>query len=143
VSGFLADVAGAALPVAIALLVLTAAARGALWAGLDQATQRLAREYLAPLGNWCLIALAAYTVALVGAGEVSALSLGLALILGGAAVLLRLAPARAEKRAAAPAPAPAVPAPAAPATPPPTPAGALWTGPVNDDPSQRVGLWSH
>ena len=44
------DVARAALPVAVALLVFAAFARGVLWAQIDDpAAERVAREYAEPL----------------------------------------------------------------------------------------------
>jgi hypothetical protein len=153
----MSNVAHASLPVAVALLVFAAAARAVIWAQVDDpVAQRLAREYLEPLSTWCLVALAVHAAALGAAGELGALSLGLAVLLGAAAFLLRSLP---EERAAAPAAprpaAPAVPAtPAAPATPRPAapavpatpatptaapPADSLW---ADDESRPRVGLWS-
>ena len=90
-SAFLGDVASAALPVAIALLLAAAAACGVLWVEVDGArAQRQARLYLEPLSTWCLIALAVYVVAHITAGGsllVLFLPLGLAVL----AALLRSA----------------------------------------------------
>ena len=64
------DAARAALPVAVALLVFAAFARGVLWAQIDDpAAERIAREYAEPLATWCLIALAAHVLALTAAGD--------------------------------------------------------------------------
>src|SRR5262245_41555761 len=97
------DVAHAALPVAVALLVFTGAARAVLWSQVDDPyAQRLAREYVEPLSTWCLGALAVYAVALLLAGDLGVLSLGLTLILAAAAFALRSLPATpAESRAPA------------------------------------------
>ena len=95
--------ARAALPVAIALLVLTAAARAVLWMRIDE-LQGVARQYIEALGTWCLIALATYMLAASAAGDAGALSLAVSLALGAAAMLLRSAPEpspRPEPRAAA------------------------------------------
>jgi hypothetical protein len=90
-SAFFDHVASAALPVAIALLIATAAACGVLWADVHNAqAQRRARLYLEPLGTWCLIALATYVVAHIAAGGgllILFLPLGLAVL----AALLRSA----------------------------------------------------
>jgi flagellar biosynthesis component FlhA len=90
-NAFLGHVASAALPVALALLIATAAACGVLWAEVqNEQAQRLARLYLEPLGTWCLIALAIYVVAHIAAGGgllILFLPLGLAIL----AVLLRSA----------------------------------------------------
>jgi hypothetical protein len=118
-TAFLHDVARAALPVAIGLLTCAAAARAVLWSGFDDAqAQRLARQYLAPLCTWSLIALGTHVLALGAAGEASVLSLLLPLSLGAAAVLLRTAPERDTEAATAEpaprratAPRPATPAP--------------------------------
>jgi len=154
-TAFMHDVARAALPVAIGLLVCALAAAAVLWSRFDDAqAQRLARQYLEPLSTWCLVALATHTLALGAAGEASVLSLVLPLALGAAAVLVRTAadssprpaPAPAEpvkRRAAAP------PAPPPPAThaPPATPTAAhpsapLWADPADDESATRSGLWS-
>jgi hypothetical protein len=138
VSGFFHDVARASLPVAIGLLVLTAVARGLLESQLEHVRARaVARQYLAPLSTWCLIAIATYTVALLAAGDAGALSLALALAIGAAALLLR-SPDEAPREAEA-APAEREPRPAAPA---PAPAGSLWGAALDDEPARRGGLWS-
>jgi hypothetical protein len=120
VSAFFADVASAALPVAIALLIAAAAACAVLWAEVDSPrAQRQARLHLEPLSTWCLIALATYVVAHIAAGGgllILFLPLGLAIL----AALLRSAdetgePPPEESLAAPPAPVPA-----------PAPAGTLW-----------------
>jgi hypothetical protein len=88
-SGLMHDVARAALPVAIGLLLLAAAARALLAAPVEDApARRLARLCLEPLSTWCLAALAVYAVALGAAGEMSGGSLVLALALGAAAAAL-------------------------------------------------------
>jgi hypothetical protein len=125
-SAFFADVASAALPVAIALLVAAAAACGVLWIEVDNArARRLARLYLEPLGTWCLIALATYVVAHIAAGGgllILFLPLGLAIL----AVLLRSADETGE-----PPPEPEPEPLAAPVAPPaPAPTGTLWARPV-------------
>jgi hypothetical protein len=120
-SAFFGDVASAALPVAIALLLAAAAACGALWVELDNArAQRQARLYLEPLSTWCLLALAVYVVAHIVAGGsllVLFLPLGLAVL----AAVLRSADETQEEEATAPPPEEQPLAPVAPAT-----AGTLW-----------------
>jgi len=152
-TAFMHDVARAALPVAIGLLVCAAAAAAVLWSRFDDAqAQRLARQYLEPLSTWCLVALATHTLALGAAGEASVLSLVLPLALGAAAVLVRTAadpsprpaPAEPMKRRAA---APAAPPPPATHAPPATPTAAhpaapLWADPADDESATRSGLWS-
>jgi uncharacterized membrane protein len=81
------DIARAALPVAVALLILAVAARTVLWVKIDDYTTRLARDYVEPLASWCLIALMVYALARVAAGEGSALALALPLVLGVVALL--------------------------------------------------------
>ena len=89
-SSFMHDVARASLPVAVALLIFTAAARGALWAQIDDVrAQRIARRYLEPLSTWCLVAVATYLFALSAAGDGGLLPFVLPVGLGVAAVLLR------------------------------------------------------
>jgi hypothetical protein len=145
-SALMHDVARAALPVAIGLLILAVTARVALSAGLDDdRARRLAAQYLEPLATWCLVALATYAVALGLAGEAGVLSVAVALALGAAAMALRVsgetteAPARPAAPAPEPTPAPE-PAPAAP--PPASPAGRLWADPTDDETARRTGLWS-
>jgi hypothetical protein len=112
-SVFSGHVAGAALPVAFALLIAAATARAALWAPLDdERARRIAQQYLDPLTTWCLVAVAAYAVGSFATGDAGLVPLGLTLLLGAAAVLLRPteehtpqpAPAEPEQPAAAPAP---------------------------------------
>jgi hypothetical protein len=111
-SPFFVDVASAALPVAVALLIAAAAACGVLWVEPDNArAQRQARLYLEPLSTWCLIALATYVVAHIAAGR-TLLALFMPLGLAVLAALLRSAdeteeePPR-EQPLAAPPPVPA------------------------------------
>ena len=123
-SAFFADVASAALPVAIALLLAAAVACGVLWVEGDNArVQRHARLYLEPLSTWCLIALAVYVVAHITAGGsllVLFLPLGLAVL----AALLRSADETDEPAEEQPLTAPAP-------VPPPAPSGTLWARPTN------------
>jgi hypothetical protein len=88
-SDFFGHVAGAALPVAVALLVLTAIARGVLWAGIEGDEQRLARQHLDALAIWCLIATGTYAFATCAAGDAAVLPLSAAIALGVAAMALR------------------------------------------------------
>jgi hypothetical protein len=88
-SEFFCHVADAALPVAIGLLVLTAAARGVLWAQLEGDERRLAQQYLEPLATWCLIASGTYAFAICAAGDAAVLPLAAAIALAGAAFVLR------------------------------------------------------
>jgi hypothetical protein len=88
-SDFFGHVAGAALPVAVTLLVLTAIARGVLWAGIKGDEQRYARQYLGALATWCLIAAGTYTFAICAAGEAAPLPLVAAIALAVAAIVLR------------------------------------------------------
>jgi hypothetical protein len=140
---FFGHVAGAALPVAIGLLILAAAARAALWAPIDDArVQRLAAQYLEPLSTWCLIAAVTYAIGTGGAGTVDVLSLTVTLLLIALAVLLRPSEPTVEAPPAPPAPAIDRPAPAAerPAPPAPATAGSLWAD--SEDGRPRQGLWS-
>ena len=77
-SDFFADVASAALPVAIALLVLTAIARGVLWSGIEGDEQRLARQYLEPTRDLVPDRLRTYAFAICASGEAGVLSLAAA-----------------------------------------------------------------
>jgi hypothetical protein len=120
-SAFLDDAARASLTVAVALLLFAAVARGLLWARIDDArAQRLARQYMEPLGTWCLVALGVHLFAVGAGGDLSVGALAPALAVGAAAALLMWA----GDDAAAPTPArtPAPPEPA-PASPPPA---SLW-----------------
>jgi hypothetical protein len=100
-SEFFGHVADAALPVAIGLLVLTAAARGVLWAQLEGDERRLARQYLEPLATWCLIASGTYAFAICASGEAGVLPLGAAIAMAVAAILLRSDETAAEPKPAA------------------------------------------
>ena len=138
-TAFMHDVARAALPVAIGLLILAGTARAALWARLDdERARRLAAQYLEPLATWSLVALATHTLALGLAGEAGALSVALPLALGAAAVMLRVSGEAPEWPAATRAAAP--PAPATPSADPA--AGPLWADPTDDESTHRTGLWS-
>jgi peptidoglycan/LPS O-acetylase OafA/YrhL len=88
-SDFFGHVAGAALPVAVTLLVLTAIARGVLWAGIEGDEQRYARQYLGALATWCLIAAGTYAFAICAAGQAAPLPLVAAIALAVAAIVLR------------------------------------------------------
>jgi len=122
-STFLADVAEAAAPVAVGLLIGAAVARVAL-ERLDHAGARdVASRYLEPLTTWCLIAIAAHAAALIAAGDAGVLSLSLVLIAGGLAVLLRLADDPDEIIAPEPEAPPVAPAPV------PVSDGPLWARP--------------
>jgi hypothetical protein len=102
VSAFFDHVAHAALPVAIVLVSLAAAARAWLWGGFERSG--LARTYLEPLARWALLGAATYALALVAAGEAAfgplALALGLALAAWAAAFAGLAAPADAERETA-------------------------------------------
>ena len=94
----------AALPVAIVLLALGVSARGVLWAQIDDPRWvRIARQYLAPLSTWSVVAFITYALTLVAAGEAATGPLALALVLAVAAAVIRL-----EGDEAAPATAPRV-----------------------------------
>ena len=116
------DVASAALPVAIVLLLLAAAARIAVGLSIGGTEERLARAYLEPLALWSLCAFAVHVVAIGAAGEAGVVSVGVPLVLGAVAALLHPAgeavarealeadehaPATARRPATAAAPAPA------------------------------------
>jgi hypothetical protein len=137
-SALLHDVAGAALPVAIVLLLLAAAARVAVGQRIGGTEERLARAYLEPLALWCLGALAVHVVAVAAAGDAGLVSVGVPLILAAVAALLPPAgeavarqafsagerPPATASTAAAPAPAPApAPTAAAPDSAAPSPTG--------------------
>jgi hypothetical protein len=157
-SALMRDIATAALPVAIVLVVLAGAAAAVARGAIDDArAQRIAREHLGALATWGLGAVAVYTVALGAAGEAGAGAFVLPLLLGIAAVLLRPAAGPARRRdARPPKPAPArraapaaasarsSAAPAAPVPPAPVPAAphpSLWAEAAEDE-SRRTGLWS-
>lgn len=120
-SAFFDHAAGAALPVAVVLLILAASARAALWAPADdERTRRIAQQYLNPLSTWCLVALGVDAVALGASGRAGVLSLAVPLVLAAGATIVRL-DAEAEPRAGVE---PEHPAP----EPPPTPeTGSLWS----------------
>jgi hypothetical protein len=88
-SDFFDHVAGAALPVAVGLLVLAGVARAVLWAQLEGEERRLAQQYLEPLATWCLMATGTYAFAICADGDAAVLPLGAAMVTGGAAMLLR------------------------------------------------------
>jgi hypothetical protein len=85
----MSHVANAALPVAVALLVLTAIARAVLWARIEGEEQRIAAKHLEALSTWCLIATGTYALAIAAAGKAGVLPLGAAVVMAAAAVLLR------------------------------------------------------
>ena len=89
---FFHHAAGAALPVAIALLVLAAMAAVILRSSsCDEPARDIARHYLEPLTTWCLVALGVYTLAHGAAGDATTISFALPLALGAAAALVRSA----------------------------------------------------
>ena len=136
-SAFMHDVARASLPVAIALLIFAACARALLWASIDDArTQRVAGQYLEPLGTWSLVAVATQLFALGAAGEAGVLSVAFALALGTAAVLLRATGDVDRPSAVESEEQPTVAAAA------PTPVGRLWAEPVNEASTREGRLWS-
>jgi hypothetical protein len=161
-SAFFGHVADAALPVAVALLVLTAVARGVLWARIEGDEQRIARQHLEPLATWCLIASGIYVFAICAAGEAGVLPIVAAIALAAAAIAMRhdqteTAAVKADepepdvRRSPAPEtlgpetggrrafPVPThgrTPAP----TPTPTPSRSLWDEPTGD--TKRPGLWA-
>jgi len=144
---YLDDVARATLPVAIVLVILAAAARGVIWARLDDArAQRLARHYGEPLAIWGLAAITVHALALALSATADTLSLILLLLVAiPAAVLLRPvgeireeAPAARRPRPETPAPEPAQPEP----TSAPAPAGSLWLHQRDDDERREGSLWA-
>jgi hypothetical protein len=144
-SAFMDDVAGAALPVAIGLLILAAVARAVLWAQIDDAdVQRVARQYVEPLATWCLVAAGTQAVAVGAAGNAGLLPLVLPIGIGVAAVLLRSAGETDHPAEITPAERPARPEPTrpAPAAAEPSPAGRLWAEPGNEAPAREGRLWS-
>jgi hypothetical protein len=134
-SDALHHVATASLPVATGLLVLTAVDRAVMWAEVkDERLAHLAREYLGALSTWCLILVAVHAAALGGAGGLDAGSVGVALVIGAAAVLLRSEADTAEEEPEdTPEWAVAAREPAAPASRP------LWDEPADE---RRTGLWT-
>ena len=157
-SDFFGHVAGAALPVAITLLVLTAAARAMLSAKLEGDEGRIARQHLEPLSTWCLIAAGTYALAIGAAGKAAVLPLAAAIAMAVAAVLLRSEDRPSEERVEpepdvrrSPAPETLGPetggrrafpeaVPTHGRTPEPTqPAHSLW---VDEESGPRQGLWA-
>jgi hypothetical protein len=138
----MSHVASASLPVALGLLVLTAAARAVMWADVDDARlARVARDHLGPLSTWCLIFAALHAVALGAAGELGAGNGGVALIVAAAAVLLRTETgAAAEEPDDAPEWARAAREPVAAPT-GAAPARSLWAERDGED-APRTGLWT-
>jgi hypothetical protein len=144
-------IAAASLPVAIGLVVLTAIARALV---NDERLGRIAREHIGALSTWCLMLVAVHAVALGGAGALGAGSVGVTLVIGAAAVLLRAEYGAEEEPdddapqwAGAARERPATGGEAAAAERAPAPAGAspaahsLWAE-RDDDASSRSGLWA-
>src|SRR5262245_53186665 len=100
----MSHVANAALPIAVALLVLTAIARGVLWSGIEGEEQRIAAKHLEALSTWCLIATGTYALGIVAAGQASVVGIGASIVMAAAAVLLRTEEFAAKEPAAAPEP---------------------------------------
>jgi hypothetical protein len=156
-TAFLDDAARASLIVAVGLLLLTAVARGMVWARIDDArAQRFARQHAEPLGTWCLGALVVNLCAVALNGDLGAGTLAPAIAIGAAATALLLwtgeaAPAgasRPEPAVRTAPPKPAAPAPARPAAPSPrpispAPASSLWAHHDDDDRARDGALWSH
>jgi hypothetical protein len=141
-SAFMQDVARASLPVAIALLIAAACARGVLWAQIDDASaQRIAGKYLEPLSTWCLVTLATHVFALGAAGDAGLFSVAVAIAVGIAAVLLRAKRDTDQPRAAKPEVQPTA-ADATPAARAPSSAGRLWAESVNDASIREGQLWT-
>jgi len=154
-NAFFGHVADAALPVAVALLVLTAVARGVLWAGIEGDEQRIARQHLEPLATWCLIASGTYAFAICAAGKAAVVPLVAAIALAVAAIVLRSnetaavtedEPKPAAKQSREPKPAAKQPreleldVPTHGRTPAPTPAAhSLWD---DGNEPKRTGLWA-
>jgi hypothetical protein len=140
----MSHVANAALPVAVALLVLTAIARGVLWSGIQGEEQRIAAKHLEALGAWCLVATGTYAVATIAAGQLSVVGIGAAIVMAVAALLLRTEeptanepvqqePERAVRRSPEPVPTHVQ-------TPAPKPKS-LWEEPSAES-TPRPGLWA-
>jgi hypothetical protein len=134
VTGLLHDIARAALPVAIALLVCAAAARAALKVD-DEPTRRMARLYLPPLAGWCVAAATVDAAALLAGGDAGFGSVLLAIGVGAAGGLLMPAPTPS-------APPPPAATPTAPPPADPAPASPLWASPEEPTTAApRSGLW--
>jgi hypothetical protein len=133
-------VAGASLPVAIALLVLVGVARGVLLAdGADARAKHLAARSLEPLTVCCLIAVVVNVIALLAGAGAGALSVFLALAVGAGAVLLWASVEPADAGTVKP---DAEPDPEPPAVEPERPSsGSLWADPAAE-PAPRTTLWS-
>jgi hypothetical protein len=142
-SEFFDHVAGAALPVAVTLLVLAGVARAVLWSQLDGEERRLAQQYVEPLATWCLIATGAYAFAICVSGEAGVLPLGAAIALAGAAIVLRTNETAAVTAGA---PKPTAEEPREPTAHVPThgrtpePSASLWDEPSEN--AKRTGLWA-
>jgi hypothetical protein len=134
-------VSGAALPVAIGLLVLAAIARGLLWAGAgDERARSTARRSFVPLVVFGGLAAIVDVLALGLAGDAGALSfvVPLALAAGAGAVVwehLESAPPPAEE------PTPPEPGPEPEPAASPAANDSLWARPAKD-PKPRTTLWS-
>jgi hypothetical protein len=142
VSDAMHQVSGAALPVAIGLLVLAAIARGLLWADAgDERARATARRSFEPLLVFGGIAAIVDVLALALAGDAGPLSfvVPLALAAGAGAVLWE----RFESVSPVEDPAPPEPEPQPEPKPaaPPAHDGSLWAGPA-EEPAPRTTLWS-
>jgi hypothetical protein len=118
----MSTIAHAALPVAVALLILAVAARAVLYSKVDDDLTRVAREHLEALTSWCLVGLVVYALALTAAGELSVLAFLIAVAMGVVAVLARTVP---EEKQDAPEPVVVTPEPQ-PVTSRAAPTGSLW-----------------
>src|SRR4051812_34839077 len=110
----MSEIAHAALPVIVALLILTVAARAVLFTKVDDDLTRFAREHLEALSSWCLIGLVVYGLALAAAGELGVVSFLIAVAMGVVAVLARSLPEAPEPAPEVPVEPPAAPTRAAP-----------------------------
>jgi Na+-transporting methylmalonyl-CoA/oxaloacetate decarboxylase gamma subunit len=119
----MSEIAHAALPVVVALLILAVAARVVLWTQVDDDLTRFAREHLEALSSWCLIGLVVYGLALAAAGELSVLSFIVAVVMGVVAVLARNVPEEKPAPESAPPDMVVEPPPARPVAPT---TGSLW-----------------
>jgi hypothetical protein len=124
-----------ALPVAIVLVLLAAAARGVLHFELgDERVRRVARRYLEPLSVLAALAAGIDVLALLVSGDAGALAYAPPLFAAAAGLALWLS---AEELPAAPRP---EPAPEPEREPEPLPKTSLWDEP--DPEPQRSTLWS-
>ncbi len=136
-------VAGASLPVAIALLMLALTSGGLLWARRrGDEKPRSASRYLEPLCTWCLAAVALLTFARLAAGEFG-IWLCLPVALATVALWLLTTPEAAHPAEVAPAQVPAPPVAEPPRAVPeaPAPPASLWAERAHEDPAPRAGLW--